>query len=179
MIIVFFTSVFIFIVAYLLASLSAIFEEKENKEKKVKEFERNIEDAFNAVEKYCQNFNSSLDHLKKIKDVFEEFISANSLKDLRPFEGYEIPAHQYFFNEHFYILIDEKLVPKIIIVPYTIGVGDKNTVKGDMEMIKKHLPYTKTLEEFEDFYNKCEKGNKLATEERRRRNRIRNVLEKC
>ena len=179
MIVVFIVGVAIIFLILLNEHLEEKREKEREEESKASEFIRDIDGAFSAVERYCQNFNSSLDHLKKIKEAFEGFISTNSSKDLRPFEGYEIPTNQFFFNEHFYILIDEMLVPKLIIVPYIIGVGDNITVKGDVDTIKKHLPYTKTIEEFTEFYEKCKKGNKLATEERRRRNRVRKALEKC
>jgi len=122
-----------------------------------------------GVRKYTTKFNASMSHLQDIDDAIHELVKSNKLEFLKPLEAYGIPMRDYHFNAQFYILITENLDYRVIICPTTIAFDNA-------EKVKRYLPHSMTIEEFDNFVEECKKDNYNAGVERFRRGQVSKVL---
>lgn len=121
-----------------------------------------------SVRKYATKFNASMSHLQDIDAAIHELVKSNKLEFLKPLEAYGIPM-RYHFNAQFHILITENLDYRVIICPTTIAFD--NT-----EKVKRYLPHSMTVEEFDSFVEECKKDNYNAGVEKFRRGQVSKVL---
>jgi len=150
-------------------AIAHILDRREAKRESNKRITKCVED----VKKYARKFNSSMSHLNDIKDAVHELSMSNKLKYLKPFEAYNIPTKNYYFNCLFYLLTTENLEYRIVITKSPLYKED-NTKK-----VKLLLEYSMTLEEFDKFVDECKEENYKAGLERYRREQIDSVLNKA
>lgn len=158
------------------------YDEKEEEKEKEKTFADSIEKSFGYVKKYCGKFPASNDHIKSILSVFEELVTNGNLKYLQPFEAYIIPTTQFHFHEKFYILVDSNLQYKLVVTDGMMQIRDESNPDMDVEesarVVKKYLPYAKTLDEFKAFVNECQEEYNRITNERKRRDHVGKIIRK-
>lgn len=141
--------------------------------KEKKDFGKKVTKCMEDVKKYARKFNSSMSHLNDIKDAVHELARSNKLKYLKPFEAYNIPTKNYYFNCLFYLLTTENLEYRIVITKSPLYKED-NTKK-----VKLLLEHSMTLEEFDKFVDECKEENYKAGLERYRREQIDSILNKA
>ena len=155
-----------FIVAiFLPAYLGGISAEKQMK----KDIINSLKKSKDGVKKYATKFNASMSHLQDIDAAIHELVKSNKLEYLKPLEAYGIPMRDYHFNAQFYILITENLDYRVVICPTTIAFDNA-------EKVKRYLPHSMTVEEFDKFVEECKKDNYNAGVERFRRGQVSKVL---
>ena len=148
--------------------LTYLFGRGEKKEAE-RDFKASLSGYKNGVKRYARKFHASLEHLIAIDNVFHELVESDKLKYLKPFEAYLIPTKRYYFSVSFYILTTENLEYRIVVYS-----GDVSTEK----MVKKLLPYSMTLDEFDKFVEECKNENYNANMEKYRRDEVEKVLRK-
>ena len=144
-----------------------------------REFASKIDNSFDHVKKYCCKFSASIDHLDTILKMFEELTTTGSLKYLKQYDGYLIPTAKFHFTDKFYILVDEQLRYRLIIVPDYLNIkDDSNDVlpEESVNEVKRYLPYSKTLDEFKVFVEECHAVSQEMERERERRKHVGDVI---
>lgn len=146
-----------------------------------RDFASNIENSFDHVKRYCTKFKASIDHLDTILKMFEELTTTGSLKYLKQYDGYLIPTTKFHFTDKFYILVDDQLRYRLIIVPDYISIRDDYndiTPEESAKEVKRYLPYSKTFDEFKAFVEECHTISQEMERERERRRHVGDVIKR-
>lgn len=156
---------------------------KKNLEReREKQFAKSIENSFTHVKKYCSKFGASNDQIKLILSVFEELVNNGGLKYLQPYEAYMLPTSHYQFPSNFYIVVSGDLQYGLVITNEKLRIRDKFNEDIDAEesakVVKKYLPYAKTLDEFKAFVNECQEEYDKIVRERKRRDHVDRIINK-
>lgn len=96
-----FIVILIIALIFIVPSILVKWDVRENERIKQIDFERRMKGHIDHVKRYTSKFNASLEHIKKIRDVFKELVASDAANNMKPYEVFVIPKDHMHFPKVF------------------------------------------------------------------------------